>query len=167
MTEIVDREELALLVERSGGTLRGIHVDGVDLSEVSWRGLRVTGCRFTHVRLARADLSFGEWSDVELSDVDCEGALFTGCTWRGVRVERAVFSTADLRSAELREVTLEQVHLHRVSLRAALVEGLRAVMCDLRESDWSGARFDDCVFTDVVLERSRWVGAGFSSVSAF
>jgi len=155
--------------ERPAGSgprsLRGIRLEGADMSRAVFKGIDLRGARLYRARLDLAD--------------------FEGADLRGAHLEEARMSFISLRGADLSAADMSGVYSMGADLRNAVLRGSfdhsqRFVNADARGADFRSARlssaqffgsdlrgasFRDAGFPDAILVRARLDGADLTGAS--
>lgn len=112
---------------------------GADLSERGLRGLALSECEWTDVRLSGADLTAGRFADTMFTSLDA--AVFTAARsdWRDVEVARSRLGSADLYDAQWQSVRFTDCKLGYLNLRGARLKDVVFERCTIDELDLGGA----------------------------
>lgn len=144
----------------SGASLAGEDLTGVDLSGLDLRGAdlrnalmesanltdtdlsdaKLEGAVLARAILRRTRLAHADLREVNLSLAACDGASFTGATLDGATCEKTVFHHCDF----------EESHLERT---------------DLRECEWTLARFARASLRNLIVTGQNLSGADFSGAT--
>lgn len=124
------------------GALDAVRLVGTDPGPVSLRGLSLTDCQLTGVRLGEADLTGSRYRSVVMSDLDSVALRAPRSTWREVLMERSRAGAAELYDSELDNVTWRGCRLGFVNLRSARLTDVLLADCVVDELDLSDAEAD-------------------------
>lgn len=135
-----------------------IDLSHVDLSDIAWHGLDLSGSIIAMSILRNARFSATQ-------------ALY-GCSWIGNRIENCIFDSVPISKTEILDCAFKKCQLHamrffRVDLSRTVFLSCSFVDVDLSEADPIRVRFENCSFVNTRLtEDFLFTGAGDFEFSA-
>ena len=131
--------------------LRGVSLEGLDLSHRDLTGIDLGGSNLRRVnlsgtRLCEANLSGADLGGANLLSADLTGAIADHAIFVGCQLSKACFEFAILREATFEEVRLNGCDLRSTDLRRANLRGANLAGSYLSGADLAGAILDKCNF---------------------
>ncbi len=155
--------------ERRLGTgarsLRGIRLEGADLSRAVLKGVDLRGARLFRARMERADLEGSDLRSAGLVEARLSFVNFRRSDLSGAELSGAYSMGADLRGASFRGVRRHVVRLHYADGRGTDFTSAELLKAECNGADFRGAVFRDAVLSDARLIRARFDGADLSGAN--
>jgi uncharacterized protein YjbI with pentapeptide repeats len=154
------------------GNLKGIHLEGANLTNTilkraDLRGAHLQKARLNYVNLTGADLSDADlWradlTGAELIGVDFTGANLTEANFTGANLSGVILEDADLSNAKLFRVDFTGANLSGADLTGADLSGVDLSDADLWGTDFTGANLWGVALWGVDLAESDFTEANLS-----
>ncbi|MBC5585425.1 pentapeptide repeat-containing protein [Eggerthella guodeyinii] len=168
--ELVDVEDLARWIERSGGDMRAshVHVRGDSAEEADFALLelaesRVEGCSFVGCDFDRAMVADVAFANCDFSNSTFSQANFTRCTFASCKFTGADFLEAVLSRVEVRDSTFAYASLAKGKLEDVRVGTTDFSHADLAELRQRRVEFDDVRFVGTSFFRCSLDGVDLST----
>ena len=149
-----------------------------DLNALDAQGVGISACRFVHTQLSGSNLSHARLVDsvfvdcdlsgmalevstlirVEFRNCRLSGLVLNGSTLRDVFITDSKADGMSMRGASCECTTIERSALRGVDLSASRLVMTRLFDCDLEDSDFSRASFDDVKLHGSSLSGLRGIG---------
>ncbi|MEM7132064.1 MAG: toll/interleukin-1 receptor domain-containing protein [Chloroflexota bacterium] len=144
--------------------LRGLHLVGLDLSEIKMYSAFLTRIDFSHSNLYKANLSNADLSGANLSNADLSRANLNGTTLNKARLGRTLLRgtclvDANLANAVLDGAILGGTDLRGANLRSAKLEGTQFVKANVNQANLNYAKLNYTAFDDMDLSQAEGLDA--------
>lgn len=138
-------------------------VVGTDLTGVSAKNVRISGCELVRVVCTGAQLGLLSLADVLVTDCELSGAVLSKSSLRRVEFRNCRMSGAVLSDSTLRDVRFVSCKLDGANFR--FVNGEHVVFddCSIAEGDFSGAQLATVAFDGCDLHNSDFSHASVTS----
>ncbi|MEZ4536210.1 MAG: pentapeptide repeat-containing protein [Cyanobacteriota/Melainabacteria group bacterium] len=166
-------------------SLRGVHLDNVDLSNLNLEGADFTGARFLsvllvstnlknanflHARLSRcraqyANLENCDFSDCNFQQVTLEKSRLAGCKFQESQFFDAILNGADFAGAKFVKVAFRNSQLLNTAFADTSMEQSNFNNSPCGGADFSEATMNRVAFYKSKISNARFIGANLNNVS--
>lgn len=139
-------------------------LEGLDLGFWEFRGCEFRNCRLCGTKLAKASFYGCTFTACDLSGADLTSAFLKSCKLDGCKLEGANLGKAILRQTKLKDCACRYVACAESKWEGCTLDG-----CDLRESFFDGAKFQqrtkfqNCNLQKADLFRTKLAGMDLSA----
>lgn len=151
-----------------GIELADMALDDIDLSKVSLRNARITGCTFKRADFISANLTgsilqHNDFSHAKLIAANLTKADLSGSTLFKANLLAAITSNTRLESIDFRGHDISGFVLKNVSLAGSNLEGQQLARVDFSGANLDGVNFSGADLTNSLMARTSLVGAKFKN----